>query len=85
MHTYACLQNAMAAPLIFVIAAGSGEMAKLPTLVFPPVGVITLVVSCFAGLAMNYFSWRLRELLSATSVTVVGKSSSNIQRRLFEV
>lgn len=75
MSTTSCayVQNAMAAPLIFVIAAGSGELAKLPTLVFPTIGVITLIVSCFAGLAMNYFSWRLRELLSATSVTVVGK------------
>ena len=67
-----CPQNALAAPLILFIAAGTGELAALPSLEFPMLGLITLGVSCVAGLAMNFFSWRLRELLSATSVTVVG-------------
>lgn len=66
------LQNALAAPLILMIAVGSGEIAALPAMEFPTPGLVTLGISCVAGLAMNFFSWRLRELLSATSVTVVG-------------
>jgi hypothetical protein len=35
-------------------------------------GLWALGVGCAVGLAMNYFSWKLREAVSATTVTVIG-------------
>jgi hypothetical protein len=47
-------------------------------LMWPPLvqltvpGLWALGVGCAVGLAMNYFSWKLREAVSATTVTVIG-------------
>ena len=65
-------QNAMAAPVIMMIAVGSNEYSVLRTSYISTPAVLALGAGCVMGLAMNYFSWRLRELVSATSVTVIG-------------
>ena len=67
-------QNAMAAPVILMIAIGSNEYGTLRTSYISTPAVLALSAGCVMGLAMNYFSWRLRELVSATSVTVIGAS-----------
>lgn len=35
-------------------------------------GLWALGIGCAVGLAMNFFSWKLREAVSATTVTVIG-------------
>ncbi len=35
-------------------------------------GLWALGAGCAVGLAMNFFSWKLREAVSATTVTVIG-------------
>ena len=65
-------QNAMAAPVILMIAIGSNEITVVKTAYISTPAVLALTAGCVMGLAMNYFSWRLRELVSATSVTVIG-------------
>jgi GDP-mannose transporter len=65
--------NAMAVPLILPISLLSGEsqiVAGGQWLTVP--GLWALGVGCAVGLAMNYFSWKLREAVSATTVTVIG-------------
>ncbi len=62
----------MAAPVIMAIAVGSNEYSVLRTSYISTPAVLALSAGCVMGLAMNYFSWRLRELVSATSVTVIG-------------
>jgi hypothetical protein len=38
----------------------------------PGAGVAALVLSCFGGLGMSYFSFALRAVISATSFSVIG-------------
>jgi hypothetical protein len=62
----------MAAPVILMIAVGSNEFSVLRTTYVSMPAVLALGAGCVMGLAMNFFSWRLRELVSATTVTVIG-------------
>jgi GDP-mannose transporter len=65
--------NAMAVPLILPISFLSGESEVIfgsNWLTVP--GLWALGAGCAVGLAMNFFSWKLREAVSATTVTVIG-------------
>ncbi len=49
----------------------SDTLNLLPSQLTVP-GLWTLGLGCGVGLAMNFFSWKLREAVSATTVTVIG-------------
>lgn len=65
--------NAMAVPVVLCISLFSGEASSVLAAEWANVqGVTMLGLGCVVGLAMNFFSWKLREAVSATTVTVIG-------------
>ena len=63
--------NLMAAvPLIFV--SGSQELETLTTFEWSSASVGAVAVSCCLGVAMSYFSFLCRKIVSATMFTVIG-------------
>lgn len=64
--------NIFSLPFCFVIAGASGEFRALEEQIWNKTSCIYLVLSCFAAVAMSYSSFHLRDLISATSFTVVG-------------
>jgi len=65
--------NAMAVPLVLAISLFSGEAVFISRFDWVTPGALwILAVGCVVGLAMNFFSWKLREAVSATTVTVIG-------------
>ncbi len=55
--------------LIIAVFNGDIEVLSNP---LPMSGIITLLLSCVAGLGMSYFSFALRAAISATSFSVIG-------------
>lgn len=54
-----------------MLALVNGDLAVLSK-PLSSTGVITLLLSCVAGLGMSYFSFALRAAISATSFSVIG-------------
>lgn len=64
-------QNVLSIPPILILAVFNGDLAVLSN-PLPMSGLITLLLSCVAGMGMSYFSFALRAAISATSFSVIG-------------
>lgn len=65
-------QNLFSLPFCFLLALSFGELRSIRDQQWSTPAVIYLALSCLAGIAMNYSSFLLRDLISATSFAVVG-------------
>eukprot|EP00928_Gymnodinium_smaydae_P040470 TRINITY_DN27449_c0_g1_i1.p1 TRINITY_DN27449_c0_g1~~TRINITY_DN27449_c0_g1_i1.p1 ORF type:complete len:348 (-),score=40.22 TRINITY_DN27449_c0_g1_i1:39-1082(-) len=65
--------NAMGFPPMLVLALASGEMQKLETIdVGSSLTLVTLAISCVIGIGIGWSGWNCRNLISATSYTLLG-------------
>lgn len=64
--------NALASPLMLVLALGTGEASTLSSFTFSTFGLAMLLLCSVLGVGMNWSGWNCRNQLSAASYTLLG-------------
>jgi hypothetical protein len=64
--------NSCALPLVFALSMPELTLLQRNGIAAKPQIVLLVLFSCFIGVAISYCSWRLRELVSATSFGLIG-------------
>lgn len=65
-------QNLLSTPLCLIIGLVLGEAGALASQDWTVWAVVWLVASCVMGVLMSYMSFKLRDIISATSFSIVG-------------
>ncbi|XRB07572.1 GDP-mannose transporter [Pycnococcus provasolii] len=65
-------QNALSIPFTLVLGALFGETHKFTEQAWDTYAIVWLVASCIAAVGISYMSFLLRDLVSATSFSVIG-------------
>lgn len=64
--------NALASPLMVVLALGSGEGAQLAAWSPTPGALSMLLLCCMLGICINWSGWNCRSQISAAAYTLLG-------------
>jgi len=64
--------NTLAVGPMFLLAAGAGELAKVPDLALTSSSLLALFACSVLGVCMNWSGWNCRSQLSAASYTLLG-------------